>query len=147
MLRSLHNGLWFIFGHFLSVQKWEPNFLASEARVSQTVVWIRLPQLPTEFYNGLILKKIGNKIGRLLKIDACTSSTLRGRYARLCIEMPLEVPVIPFIFIGQHKQVILYEGENFLCKKCGRLGHAQSKCQYKIIINAPSPTVLDSTAN
>lgn len=95
----------------------------------------------------MILKKIGNKIGRLLKIDACTSSTLRGRYARLCIELPLEVLVIPFIFIGQHKQVIHYEDDNILCKKYGRLGHAQSKCQYRIVFNAPSPTELNSTTS
>lgn len=65
--------------NFLSVQKKVPNFIASEAKVPQTIVWIRLPQLPTEFYDGLIRKIIGNKIGRFLKIDACNSSTLRGR--------------------------------------------------------------------
>lgn len=62
MLRALHNGPWFIFGHFLSVQKWIPNFITSETRVSQTTVWICLPQLPTKFYDGLILKKLVTKL-------------------------------------------------------------------------------------
>lgn len=97
---------------------------------SHSAVWIRLPQLPTEFYDGKILEKIGNEIGWLRKIDVCTSTTLRGRYARLCVELPLEVPVQPFIYVGHHKQAIHYEGENFLCKNCGRLGHTAQQSSF-----------------
>lgn len=94
------------------------------------MVWIRLPQLPTKFYDYTILQKIGNKIEKLFRIDACTSSTLRGRYARLCVEVPMNVLVKPFIYIGNYKQQIHYEGENFLCNYCGRLGHNQVKSQF-----------------
>lgn len=62
MEKSLQNEPWFIFGHFLSVQRWEPNFVATQARQSFTTIWIRLPQLPTEFYDGEILKKVGSTI-------------------------------------------------------------------------------------
>lgn len=86
--------------------------------------------MPTEFYDGKILEKIGNAIGLLLKIDICTSTTLRGRYARICVEIPLEIPVQPFLYVGHHKQYIHYEGENFLCKKCDRFGHTQGQCGY-----------------
>lgn len=51
------------------------------------------PQLPTEFYDGPLLRKIGSGIEKLLKVDACDSSTLRGRYARLCVEVAMEDPV------------------------------------------------------
>ncbi|XP_070022379.1 uncharacterized protein [Nicotiana sylvestris] len=56
------SGPWFIFGHFLFVQKWVPNFIASKAKISLAAIWIRLPQLPIEFYDGQILTKVGNKI-------------------------------------------------------------------------------------
>ena len=82
----------------------------------------------TEFYDGPILNKIGNSIGKLLKIDTCTSATLRGRYARLCVQIPLEEPVTKKIQIGYHIQNIIHEGEGFLCKNCGRLGHTQGGC-------------------
>lgn len=75
-------------------------------------------------------KKIGNKIEKLLRIDACTSSTLRGRYARLCMEVPMDMQVKSCIYTGNYKQQIHHEGENFLCKNYGRLGHSQTKCQY-----------------
>lgn len=58
------------------------------------------------------------------------TTTVGGRYARLCVELPLEFPVQPFIYIGRHKQYIHYEGENFLCKNCGRLGHTLGQCTY-----------------
>ncbi|KAF3676202.1 hypothetical protein FXO37_05447 [Capsicum annuum] len=35
-----------------------------------------------------ILHKVDAKIGILLKIDTCTSTTYRGRYARLCVQQP-----------------------------------------------------------
>lgn len=91
-------------------------------------MWIRLPQLPTEFYDLTILQKIGNTIGRQLRIDACTSSTLRGRYAQLCVEVPMDKPVKLFVYIGNYKQHIYYEGEKFLCIKYGKLDHNQLKC-------------------
>ncbi|XP_019226389.1 PREDICTED: uncharacterized protein LOC109207843 [Nicotiana attenuata] len=131
MRKVLQNGPWFINGHFLSIKRWEPNFVAAHAKQTVSVVWIHLPQLPTEFYDESLLKKIGNSIGSLLKIDACTSATLRGRYARLCIQVPLEEPVTTRILIGYHLQQIIYEGEGFLCKLCGRLGHTSSGCSYQ----------------
>lgn len=84
LAKVMHQGLWFINENFLSVQKWESNFVASEPNPLNTAIWVRLPHLPTEFYDGVVLRKIGNIIGRLLRVDACTSATLRGRYARLC---------------------------------------------------------------
>ncbi|XP_059288464.1 uncharacterized protein LOC132041789 [Lycium ferocissimum] len=95
---------------------------------------LRLPQLPTKFYDAIVLAKIGNKIGRLIKIDACTSSTLLGRYARLCVELPIDKPVLTHIFIGSHRQQILYEGENFLCTNCGKLRHIAGQCS--LIVNS-----------
>lgn len=48
------------------------------------------------------------------------------------MELLLEVPVQPFIYVGHHKQAIHYEGKNFLCKNCGRLGHIAQKCSFII---------------
>ncbi|XP_075097003.1 uncharacterized protein LOC142174744 [Nicotiana tabacum] len=132
MVKALQQGPWFINGYFLSVQRWEANFVASEAKPLFTAIWLELPQLSTEFYDSLILQRIGNTIGKLLKVDACTSATHRGRYARLCVEIPMNTTVKSFIFIGSHKQDICYEDEKFLCKNCGRLGHVAPQCHYTI---------------
>nr|XP_016436248.1 PREDICTED: uncharacterized protein LOC107762406 [Nicotiana tabacum] len=55
---------------------------------------------------------------------------LQGRYARICIEVPLEKPLKTHVHIGTHKQVLLYEGLNILCTRCGRFGHASWSYQF-----------------
>lgn len=69
-----------------------------------SAIWIHLPKLPNKFYDHAILTRIGSKLGKLLKTDICTSATLQGRYARLCIEIPLLIPVKTHIYIGILKQ-------------------------------------------
>ncbi|KAH0633315.1 hypothetical protein KY284_036101 [Solanum tuberosum] len=67
-----------------------------------TAIWIRLPQLPIEFYGREILEKIRKKLGGLLKIDSCTSATLHGRYARICIQVSIGKPLQDDVQIGNH---------------------------------------------
>lgn len=80
MHKALQEGPWFILNHFLSVRRWEPKFIASNAQLTYAAIWVRLPKLPTEFYDYEILQKIGTKLGRLLKVDTCTTLTTTGRY-------------------------------------------------------------------
>lgn len=60
-LQALHDGPWFVYNNFISVQKREPNLVASQAHLAHTAIWVRLPELPTEFYDFEILRKIGGK--------------------------------------------------------------------------------------
>lgn len=128
MLKALHSGPWFVTGHFLSVRQWEPNFAPHEATQTHTAIWLRLPTLPTEFYDQTILERIGSKLRATLKIDTCTSSTLRGRYARICIQVPRDVPLKTQVTISNHQQRVVYEGEGILYTGCGRLDHNAINC-------------------
>lgn len=38
--RALDEGPWFIAGKFVSVQKWEPNFVPQESSLSHTAIWV-----------------------------------------------------------------------------------------------------------
>ncbi|KAF3684947.1 hypothetical protein FXO37_01078 [Capsicum annuum] len=89
MLIALQRGPWFVNGAFVSVRKWHPNFVALEVMENLIAIWIRLSELPMEYYDHSILSRIGSKMGKLVKIDICTSATFRSRYARICIEVPL----------------------------------------------------------
>lgn len=110
--KVLQESPWFINDYYLTVQKWVPNFVASKAIQDKLAIWLRLLQLATEFYDAIILGKIGNSIGRLLKVDACTSATLKGRYACLCVEIPLHTPVKSHIYVESHRQQIEYESKD-----------------------------------
>ncbi|KAG5568819.1 hypothetical protein H5410_064165 [Solanum commersonii] len=90
--RTQQHGPWFINRYFLSVKRWHPNFVASEAMETYSAIWIRPPELPTEFYDHSILAKVGKKLGKLVKTDVCTSATLRGQYELICVELPIGIP-------------------------------------------------------
>ncbi|WMV51868.1 hypothetical protein MTR67_045253 [Solanum verrucosum] len=53
--KVLHRGLWFIGSQFVSIRKWEPKFNPSSSQINFSTVWIRLPELPTKFYDINIL--------------------------------------------------------------------------------------------
>ena len=102
----LKGGCWFIGQHFLAIRQWEPKFQASSATLSFVVVWIRLPELPSEFYEHNALLKIGRAIGPILHIDANTANRARGCFARLCVQVNLDKPFVRSIYMGRPKQSI-----------------------------------------
>ena len=119
---------WFVGDHYLHVQAWEADFHPHVAKISTMAVWIRLEQLPIEYYHPEFLKHVGNKLGKLLKIDAVTSTAMRGRFARLCMQVNTAYPLPKRAKIGAFWQDIVCENLPMLCYQCGRLGHRESHC-------------------
>ena len=138
--KVLKGGPWFIGQQFLTIRLWEPEFKASEASFSSVAVWIRLLELPIEYYDLVMLRKIGEAIGPVLRIDAHTANGARGRFARLCVQVNLDKPLIKTVKIGRLAQIVLYEGLNTLCFKCGRIGHRKETCPH--VIKGPQAEIL-----
>ena len=65
---ALMDGPWFVGDQYLHVQAWEVDFHPHIAKISTTVVWIRLENLPIEYYHPNFLKHMGYKLGKLLKV-------------------------------------------------------------------------------
>lgn len=86
MTRCSRGGPWFVGEHFLAIKPWEPYFKASEVKLSSVAMWVRLPELPIEFYDVVVLRKIGNAI---------------GSYARLCVQVDLDKPLITSVRVGK----------------------------------------------
>lgn len=143
--KVLKGGPWFVGEHFLAIKPWEPYFKASEATFNSVAVWVRLPELPIEFYDPEVLRQISGAIGPVLRIDSYTATSSRGSYARLCIQVNLEKPLITTVKVGRLKQKVMYEGIGALCFCCGRLGHKQEFCSYKIKPREAEIGELDTT--
>ncbi|XP_030923116.1 uncharacterized protein LOC115950001 [Quercus lobata] len=103
-----------------------------ETNIASVAVWVRLPRLPIEYYDLEALKEIGQAIGIVLWIDTHTASEARGRYARLCVQVDINKPLIYTVLIGKFQQSIVYEGIGKLCFSCGRVGHRRDNCCYTI---------------
>ncbi len=136
--KVVNGGPWFINQQFLTIRRWSPGFRPSEAKISTTAVWACLPELPIELYDTNILRRIGNQLGSLLKVDARTMDNERGRFARLCVQIDLEQPLIPKVRIGNMIQKIQYEGISAICFECGRVGHRLDTCPSKIAHACPA---------
>ena len=149
--KVLRGGPWFIGEHYLTIRPWVPNFIPSEANCSSVAVWIQLPELPLEYYEESVLKDIGKAIGPVLRIGTQTTSEVRGRYARLCVQVDLEQPLIRTVHLGTLSRPVLYEGISSLCFSCGRLGHRKDNCVYTakevdVEIVTEDPKMKDKTS-
>ncbi|KAI9102350.1 hypothetical protein K1719_023552 [Acacia pycnantha] len=84
-------GPWMIEDHYLIVQRWRPNFSPWKVDFQcHIAAWVRLPDVPLEFYNVESLSRIGNMIGKMIKVDRSTSIYDKGGFARICIEIDLK---------------------------------------------------------
>ena len=87
--------------HFLSLRPWEPFFKPSSANVSMVAMWLRLYELPIELYEAEVLREIRDSIRKVLRIDTHTTMEAGGKYARLCIQIDIDKPLINNILIGR----------------------------------------------
>ncbi|XP_023873177.1 uncharacterized protein At4g02000 [Quercus suber] len=141
----LRRGPWFLGDHFLSIRPWESFFKPSSANISLVAVWIRLYELPIELYEAEILREIGGSIGKVLRIDTHTAMEARGKYARMCIQIDINKPLIDTILIRQFEQAVNYEGIQKLCFSCGRVGHLKEACPYTVRKNKVSVDTAEAS--
>ncbi|OMO86069.1 hypothetical protein COLO4_21322 [Corchorus olitorius] len=69
LVKVLCNGPYRVLDHCLLVQRWKPNFRPSTTSFDSTLVWIRLPELPIEYFPEELLLKVAKSIGNPMKLD------------------------------------------------------------------------------
>ncbi|CAN0876755.1 hypothetical protein LINGRAHAP2_LOCUS11481 [Linum grandiflorum] len=128
MIDVFAGGPYNIGGSFLSVQRWTPDFFPSTARITKVASWVKLTELPLHHYNDNSLYAIASCIGNPLKLDHQTSLVSRGKYARVCIEIDTDQPLIPSIGWKRFDIKVEYESIPLICMHCGKVGHSISSC-------------------
>ena len=134
----LKRGPSFIGEHFLSIRPWEPDFRLAIASVTSIVVWVRLNELPIEYYNFEALLHIKESIGNVLRVDTHTATEARGWFARLCVQIDVEKLLITMVLIGKFEHQVCYEGIQKLCFSCGSIGHRKESCPYTVLPSSAS---------
>ncbi|CAN1120788.1 hypothetical protein LINPERPRIM_LOCUS936 [Linum perenne] len=125
--RAAFNGPWKIFDYYITVAQWTPDFNEEEP-LSKILTWVRLPQLPIHFFNTTAVTRIGNHIGRTIRLDLATTEGARARYARVCVEVDVSKPLLGKYMIGDRVFHVVYESLENLCHSCGMYGHKSDGC-------------------
>lgn len=127
-INALTGGPWRIFGSYLLTQAWTPEFDPLRDEISTTPVWVRLSNLPVNFYHRSILIGIARGLGHPLKVDLTTLNFERARFARVCVEVNLRKPLKGLVMVNGERYYVFYEGLNTICSKCGMYGHLVHTC-------------------
>ncbi|KAK4286585.1 hypothetical protein QN277_003121 [Acacia crassicarpa] len=125
---ALTGGPWLIYDHYLIVKPWEANFRPDIDVIEKAAVWVRIPKLPLQYYDEEALTRIGNRIGKTLKVDMNTSCQLRGHFARICVLVELSKQMMQGFLIENEAFYLEYEGLHMLCTSCGVYGHRFETC-------------------
>ena len=86
-----------------------------------------------------MLKNVGSTISPVLHINTHTVNGARGCFARICVQINIDKPLINSIKIGKMVQLVQYEGIQMLCFACGCIGHQKESCPS--LVRGPKPTV------
>jgi hypothetical protein len=92
--------LWHIANKPLILRKWTPGMQLLKISLSTVPVWIKLHNLPIEFWNSTCLSYVASGIGKPLRADFVTKEQLRIGFARVLVEVnvdsefPKEIEVV-----------------------------------------------------
>ncbi|XP_028758644.1 uncharacterized protein LOC114717599 [Neltuma alba] len=105
---ALEGGPWLIANHYLTVQTWKRNFNVWNEKIQKIAAWVRLPGLPGDYYDKKFFYNLGNKIGTAIKVDEMTLLRARTMYARMCVEIDLNTPMLPSYTVDGNELKIEY---------------------------------------
>ncbi|CAN1146013.1 hypothetical protein LINPERHAP2_LOCUS15006 [Linum perenne] len=125
-------GPWKIFDYYIAVAQWSPSF-SEEDPFKTILTWVRLPKLPIQYFNQVAVQRIGNCIGKTVRMDLATSEGARGRYARVCVEVDISKPLLGKYMIEDKVLKIEYESLENMCFDCGMYGHKSESCPSKVM--------------
>lgn len=94
-------------------------------------VWLRVSTIQLKCFDVWYLKRIGNLLGKLFKIDSLTTAQNRGKFVRFCAELDLTKPLEAFVQINQNWYNIEYEGLHEICYLCRLDGHKKEACTWQ----------------
>jgi hypothetical protein len=117
-----------IMDHYVAIRPWTTYFISSQVKINKTLVWIRFPSLGMEYYDESLLLALATAVGSPVKVDMHTLDASRGKFARVCIEIDLDKPVVGKVWFRDFWYHVEYEGLHLLCKSCGIYGHVARNC-------------------
>lgn len=78
-------GFWNLKPGILRLSKWSPDFSIHNHKQTHVLVWIRLMNLPQEYWRQTTLFEIANEMGTPLTLDDATKNRTFGHFVRILL--------------------------------------------------------------
>ncbi|CAL9017993.1 unnamed protein product [Prunus brigantina] len=104
--------------------------------------WVRIIGLHVEWFRPEAMLRIGDLLGTTFKVNSNTVAQVRGKYARVCVEIDLTQPLKAFVQVEDNWFGLEYEGIHLVCFACGCYGHNKNVCPS--VIKAPHTDNVDN---
>ena len=126
-----------------------PDFDATTNRVDRIVAWIRLSGINIHFYHKTIIRRLGQIVGPVIKIDYLTAAAQREKFARIVVQLDLEKPLVSQFNFEGRVQKVEYENLHLICFCRGKFDHYQDACPDSGVthVEAELPTSCPDAAN
>ncbi|GLJ23464.1 hypothetical protein SUGI_0444240 [Cryptomeria japonica] len=129
--KVLEGRLWKMEDKPLYLQRWHRNFNPWKTDPYNKPMWIRLNNLPLEYWIEEALTKIGRSLGTLMSINSEIALGDSYKYARLQLAAVRKIPSLTKLcaFGMEWIQSVEVKEENFFCSNCGRRNHSSVNCK------------------
>ncbi|KAL8524041.1 hypothetical protein ACS0TY_013848 [Phlomoides rotata] len=111
---------------------WVQDFNPNRVCTSLAQIWVRIMDLPMEYWQPSILEAMASAFGTLIRIDDRTLHRRMGHYARILVEVDMKIDLIEKIMYKRAGVCsfanLIFERLPEFCRGCGIVGHATSNC-------------------
>jgi hypothetical protein len=117
----------------LRLSKWTNDFNTYAPRQTHAQIWVRLMELPQEYWRQRTLFEIASAVGTPLTLDEATNHRAFGHYARVLVDIDLSRRLFDEITVRdgyEFKLEVVYERLPAFCLHCITIGHDLSSCRW-----------------
>ncbi|GAV61299.1 DUF4283 domain-containing protein/zf-CCHC_4 domain-containing protein, partial [Cephalotus follicularis] len=129
----MENGPWDIWGYHLALRRWTKGMSLKLEECNTIPVWVKLSNVPIQFWTKTGLSYIASVLGRPLYMDAPTTKRHTLTYARVCVDMATSRPFPSTILLdlddGATTTIgVEYPWRPHVCTMCKVFDHSNKTC-------------------
>ncbi|XP_010936828.1 uncharacterized protein [Elaeis guineensis] len=117
----------------LALEPWWSGFFPADGAISTALVWIRLSQLPVEYWEEVAIREIVRPVEEFFSVDECISEIKQLGFVRVYVKIDLSRPLRPGVLVGgldgPFWQRFVFENLEGVCLNCGFFHKPEERCR------------------